>query len=79
MARLGDHANVVTIHDVGEDNGQPYIVSQYMSGGAVDTLEMPLPIERTLDIAKGVCRELAPRDRHHVEIVRHDLNSDPVL
>lgn len=42
MAKLGDHANIVTIHDVGDDNGQPYIVSQYMSGGAVDTLKLPL-------------------------------------
>jgi hypothetical protein len=49
MAKLGDQPNIVTIFDVGDDNGQPYIVSQYMSGGAVDTLELPLPIERTLD------------------------------
>ena len=59
MGRLGDHPNIVTIHDVGDDAGQPYIVSQYMSGGAVDGLGLPLPAERTLDIAKGVCRGLA--------------------
>jgi class 3 adenylate cyclase/Cdc6-like AAA superfamily ATPase len=71
MAQLGDHANIVTIHDVGDDAGQPYIVSQYMSGGAVDTLEMPLPIERTLEIAKGVCRGLAHAHKHGV--VHRDL------
>ena len=46
MAKLGDHANIVTIFDVGDDGdpgrSQPYIVSQYMSGGAVDTLDLPL-------------------------------------
>jgi serine/threonine protein kinase len=38
MGRLGDHPNIVTIHDIGDDNGQPYIVSQYMSGGDLDAL-----------------------------------------
>jgi class 3 adenylate cyclase/Cdc6-like AAA superfamily ATPase len=71
MAQLGDQPNIVTIFDVGDDNGQPYIVSQYMSGGAVDTLEMPLPIERTLEIAKGVCRGLAHAHKHGV--VHRDL------
>ena len=71
MAKLGDHPHVVTIHDVGDDNGQPYIVSQYMSGGAVDTLELPLPTERTLEIAMGVCRGLAHAHKHGV--VHRDL------
>src|SRR5206468_3237613 len=31
MGRLGDHPHIVTIHDVDEDNGRPYIVSQYMA------------------------------------------------
>ncbi|MEX2158463.1 MAG: protein kinase [Dehalococcoidia bacterium] len=71
MAQLGDHANIVTIHDVGDDNGQPYIVSQYMSGGAVDSLALPLPVESTLEIAKGVCRGLAHAHAHGV--VHRDL------
>jgi len=71
MAQLGDHANVVTIHDVGDEGGQQYIVSQYMSGGAVDTLELPLAIERTLEIAKGVCRGLAHAHKHGV--IHRDL------
>ncbi len=76
MAKLGDHANIVTIHDVGEETGadgqrQPYIVSQYMSGGAVDTLDLPLDTERTLEIAKGVCRGLAHAHKHGV--VHRDL------
>ncbi len=71
MGRLGDHPNIVTIHDVGDDAGQPYIVSQYMSGGAVDGLGLPLPAERTLDIAKGVCRGLAHAHTHNV--IHRDL------
>ena len=33
MGKLGDHPNIVTVFDIGDDNGQPYIVSQYMGGG----------------------------------------------
>jgi serine/threonine protein kinase len=33
MGQLGDHPHVVTIYDVGEADGQAYIVSQYMRGG----------------------------------------------
>src|SRR4051794_9696274 len=40
MARLGDHPHVVTVHDIGEEDGDPYIVSQFMAGGA---LHDPLP------------------------------------
>jgi class 3 adenylate cyclase len=71
MGRLGDHPNIVTIHDVGDDAGQPYIVSQYMSGGAVDGLGLPLPAERTLEIAKGVCRGLDHAHTHNV--IHRDL------
>src|SRR3954447_18632760 len=38
MARLGDHPHVVTVHDIGEEDGDPYIVSQFMAGGALDDL-----------------------------------------
>ena len=33
MARLGDHPNVVSIHDVGTEDGMTYIVAQYVRGG----------------------------------------------
>ena len=71
MGKLGDHPNIVTIHDVGDDAGQPYIVSQYMSGGAVDGSDCRCRAERTLEIAKGVCRGLAHAHKHGV--VHRDL------
>ncbi len=33
-----EHRNIVPVHDYGEDQGQPYIVMRYMSGGLVDDL-----------------------------------------
>src|SRR5208282_5051911 len=38
MGKLGDNPYIVSIHDVGEERGQPYIVSQFMAGGSVDDL-----------------------------------------
>jgi eukaryotic-like serine/threonine-protein kinase len=38
MARLGDHPHIVTVHDIGEEDGEPFIVSQYMAGGSVEEL-----------------------------------------
>jgi len=63
MGRLGDHPNIVTIHDIGEHEGQPYIVIPVMPGGDVQALiekapEHRLPIEQALGIAKAICRGL---------------------
>ena len=36
MGRLGDHPNILQIHDLGEDNGQPYMVLPFMTGGSIE-------------------------------------------
>src|SRR5215212_6759146 len=76
MARLGDHPHVVTVHDIGEERGEPYIVSQYMAGGAVEDLleqapERRLDIETTLRVARGICAAL--EHAHRSGIVHRDL------
>jgi class 3 adenylate cyclase/Cdc6-like AAA superfamily ATPase len=76
MGKLGDHPNIVTIHDVGDDAGQPYIVSQYMAGGAVDALDLPLPAVRAIAITKDVCAGLSHAHKHGV--VHRDLKSGNV-
>ena len=38
MGRLGDHPNIVTVFDIGEEHGRPFIVSQLMAGGDVERL-----------------------------------------
>jgi ribosomal protein L40E len=63
MGRLGDHPHIVTIHDMGEQEGQPYIVIPFMPGGDVEGLiekasEHRLPLDKALDIAKAVCKGL---------------------
>ncbi len=76
MGRLGDHPNIVTVFDIGDDNGRPYIVSQYMGGGDLDGLlnaapERRLPIAEAMRIAQMVQRGLA--HAHERGIVHRDL------
>jgi tetratricopeptide (TPR) repeat protein len=76
MARLGDHPNIVTVHDIGEEDGRPYIVSQYVQGGSVAEMlaasgKKPLPIDQALRITSQVCRALA--HSHAKGIIHRDV------
>jgi len=76
MGRLGDHPNIVTIHDIGEHEGQPYIVIPVMPGGDVESLieqapEHRLPLEKAIDITKAVCRGL--EFAHSKGIIHRDI------
>jgi tetratricopeptide (TPR) repeat protein len=76
MGKLGDHPNIVGIFDMGEENGQPYVVLPLMPGGDVEGLiektpERRLPIERVIDLGKSVCRGL--EYAHGKGIIHRDL------
>jgi class 3 adenylate cyclase len=76
MGRLGDHPNIVTVFDIGDDGGQPYIVSQYMGGGDLDGMlnrapDRRLPIQEAVRIARQVQEGLA--HAHERGIIHRDL------
>ncbi len=76
MGKLGDHPNIVTLYEIGEENGQPYLVSQLMRGGDVEgliekALEHKLPFEQAIRIADEVCRGLV--HAHFHEIIHRDI------
>ena len=65
MAQLGDPPHVVTVFDIGEEGGELYIVSQYMSGGDLRVLlnsaeGRRLPFDRAVSIADQVARRSSP-------------------
>ncbi len=76
MGRLGDHPNIMTIYDMGDEKGQPYIVLPLMPKGDVESLiekapERSLPIEQAVGIAKAVCRGL--EYAHAKGIIHRDI------
>jgi class 3 adenylate cyclase len=77
MASLGDHPNIVTVHDIGEEGQQLYIVSQYMQGGDLESRLQAagetrrLPETDAVDIAMQLCRAL--RHAHERGVVHRDV------
>lgn len=60
------HPNVVIVHRVGELEDRPFIVSEFIRGESLDTVETPLPWKRVLELAIGLSRGLAAAHRRGV-------------
>ena len=76
MARLGDNPNIMPIFDLGEEDGQPFMVGPLMGGGDVEALindaeDGKLPLEDALRITTEILRgfEFA----HSKGIIHRDL------
>ena len=76
IARLS-HPNVVAIHRVGEVQGHPYFVAEYVRGQPLDAVTKPLPWERVLRIAQGLARGLAAV--HRQGVLHRDLKPSNVV
>jgi len=73
VARL-QHRNVVTIHELGEVEGTPYIVMELLGGRDLDALlkaDVPLTLVQKLEIAGQLCEGLAYA--HEQGIVHRDI------
>jgi tetratricopeptide (TPR) repeat protein len=69
MARLGDHAHTVTVHDIGEHEGTTYLVCQYVPGGSVAgrlRAQGCLPVRQALRIARDTADALAYTHAHGI-------------
>lgn len=74
------HPNVVPIHDVADDNSQPYIVMGYVQGGSLqDRLdrEGPLSLEETLRIGLQIAEGLEAAHSHG--LVHRDIKPANIL
>ncbi len=76
MGRLGSNPNIVTVFDLGQENGQPYMVTELMGGGDLEGLiekadGQRLPLDQAITIAVETCRGL--EFAHGRGIVHRDL------
>jgi serine/threonine protein kinase len=82
MGRLSSHPNIVTVFDLGEHEGQPYMVAEFMGGGDVkgviqDAPDHRLPLEQAINIALETCRGL--EFAHSRNVVHRDLKPGNIL
>src|SRR5215510_5271437 len=74
-----NHPNILTIHEVGDDDGRHYIATEYIDGVtlrrkmAASSLEMPA----ILDIAVQVASAL--EEAHNAGIVHRDIKPDNIM
>ena len=76
MARLGSHPNIVTVYDIGDEDGRPFIVSQYVEGGSVADLlksadKHRLSFDQVIRIGSQICQALV--HCHSQGIIHRDL------
>jgi len=74
-----NHPNIVTIHEIGQTSGLPYIVMEFVDGQTLRRFvrDRPLSAKRTLDIAVQLADGLAKA--HAAGIVHRDLKPENVM
>jgi serine/threonine protein kinase len=68
--------NILTVHEIGTHEGQPYIVSELLEGQTLRDAITPgaLPVKKAIDYAIQICRGLAAA--HDKGIVHRDLKPE---
>jgi len=80
IAHLGPHPHIVSIYDLGEEDGRPYVVSEFLPGGDLRQLLRaaggPLSVDKALTLAEDVCQALAFAHAH--AIVHRDIKPENI-
>lgn len=78
------HPNIVTVHDIGQDNNRHYIVMEFVDGRTLKQLvrlqnqqTRPLSIGQALDLAIQICAGIGYA--HRANLVHCDVKSQNIL
>jgi WD40 repeat protein/serine/threonine protein kinase len=78
LARLR-HPNIVPVYEVGEHDGLPYVVLEYVAGGSLAKFQAgrPLPIPVVVAWTEAIAR--AVQHAHEADIIHRDIKPANVL
>jgi eukaryotic-like serine/threonine-protein kinase len=74
------HSNIVTVYDLGEQDGFPYIVMEYVAGEGLDQIirsNRPFPLVSKLGIVEQVCSALGYAHRN--DVIHRDVKPANVI
>jgi WD40 repeat protein/serine/threonine protein kinase len=73
------HPNIVSVHDVGEVEGQPYLTMEYVEGPNLASIlrDGPLPAGRAAEYCRNIAEAIDAA--HQVGIVHRDLKPSNIL
>src|SRR5688572_26662093 len=80
MLRDLDHPNIVKVISAGDENGQHFIVMEFLEGGTLTRIlaqQQKLPVGRVLEIALDLADALTRA--HRLNIIHRDIKPDNVL
>jgi eukaryotic-like serine/threonine-protein kinase len=74
------HPNVVVMYEVGEHEGHPFLVMEFVDGHTLRTLvekNGPFPLETWIDVAIQICKGV--RAVHRKQMLHRDIKTDNIL
>lgn len=73
-----NHPNILTIHEIGEDDGRQFIATEFIEGQTLrERLRSPLDIGEVLDITIQVASALVAA--HRVKIIHRDIKPENIM
>jgi len=73
-----NHPNIITIHEIGEEDGHHFIATEFIEGQTLrERLRSPLDLDEALEIAIQVASALVAA--HRVNIVHRDIKPENIM